>query len=185
MKRIPVLLTLTIAVVLTMGAACSKTDDTGTSGTAGTTSPTTAARSGTTAATTAGSTPGSTPGTELTTDQAIDALPIGTTQKDCLKDKINIDPGLKSILESQKQVTKSEATKFINVSLSCMSRVELTAMLTSNMPDAESPQAKCQASKVAQMTEDQLAGFIAQDPATLAEIKPEIDLCNTVGSTAP
>lgn len=190
MTRTPVLTILTIALVLSLSAACSKTDET--SSTSGTTSgPGTSGGSGATATTsggtasgTSGSTPGSTPGSAVTTDQAIDALPIGDTQKSCLKDRVNSDPGLKAILDSKKVPTKTEATAFINVALSCMSRAELTTVLTSDQPNPDSPQAKCETSKIAQMTEDQLAGFIGQDPATLAEVKGGFDLCSTVGTTA-
>jgi len=188
MRSKTTLVGIALALILSAASACSS--DSGTATTA-TSAPGTSGASTTagTTATTSGSSTGSTakgPGSSTTTttkpdsDAAINKLPISDAQKTCLKDKVNADPPLKAIAESTEPPTKPQALKFVNLLLSCMTKAELTVVLTVDQPDPDSPAGRCRTSKIAQLDEDQIAGFLSQDPATITALQPDFQQCEAL-----
>lgn len=64
-----------------------------------------------------------------------------------------------------------------------MSKADLTLVLTANQDDPDSAESKCQSSKIAQLDEDQIAGFLSQDPATIAALQPDFKECAALGTS--
>jgi len=172
---------LVVAAVATLSSACSSTNNATSTTTAGTAAATSMpAPAGSTAAP-AGTATRSTP-SGTTPDNAIEGLPISAQQKTCLKDKVNSDPSLNAIAQKS-AYTKAEATQFVNLMLSCMSRGDLTNVLTANQKDPTSAASRCQASKISQLSEDQIAGLLSQDPATIQSLQADSQQCAALGSS--
>jgi hypothetical protein len=178
---------LVAATVLVLLAACSKADDT----TAPATS-STAAASATSPPTSPGTSPGTSdaPGTTTTTSSGAQSFMAQAAKSglsdsiiSCLNGKESDDASFKAVVEAKSNPTLDEAKLAIPIILSCMTKADFAKILIGDTSSLSAAATTCVTAIIVGLSEDDLAGFSANDQATTSRLDTQVKACLSTDTT--
>jgi hypothetical protein len=99
----------------------------------------------------------------------------------CITDKEHADPSFKAMLESS-GVTLDQAKILIPAVMSCMTRTEFAQAVFSGA-GLPQDQSNCLTGVIVSLSGDELAGWVAEEPAAADRVESQLHACMPSGPT--